>query len=117
MAPRSQLEIFTSSVQRLVKEEASYHSEIKQQTERIKKLEAQDEGDENREYLLNQERRALEESKNVLPSLKTKIEDTVAMLESLLIEEGKRGSESNVEHITAAKEAVAKAKIAEREIS
>lgn len=33
------------------------------------------------------------------------------------IEEGKRGSESNVEHITAAKEAVAKAKIAEREIS
>lgn len=55
MAPRSQLEIFTSSVQRLVKEEASYHSEIKQQTERIKKLEAQDEGDENREYLLNQE--------------------------------------------------------------
>lgn len=55
MAPRSQLEIFTSSVQRLVKEEASYHSEIKQQTERVKKLEAQDEGDENREYLLNQE--------------------------------------------------------------
>lgn len=55
MAPRSQLEIFTSSVQRLVKEEASYHNEIKQQTERIKKLEAQDEGDENREYLLNQE--------------------------------------------------------------
>lgn len=55
MAPRSQLEIFTSSVQRLVKEEESYHNEIKQQTERIKKLEAQDEGDENREYMLNQE--------------------------------------------------------------
>lgn len=33
------------------------------------------------------------------------------------IEEGKRGSESNVEHITAAKEAVAKAKTAEREIA
>jgi len=55
MAPRSQLEIFTASVVRLVKEEASYHSEIRQQTERIKKLEAQNEDDENREYLLNQE--------------------------------------------------------------
>lgn len=55
MAPRSQLEIFTSSVQRLVKEEASYHNEIKQQSERVQKLESQEGGDENREYLLNQE--------------------------------------------------------------
>lgn len=55
MAPRSQLEIFTSSVQRLTKEEASYHSEIKQQTERVQKLEAQEDDDENREYTLNQE--------------------------------------------------------------
>ena len=55
MAPRSQLEIFTASVVRLVKEEASYHNEIRQQTERIKKLEAQNEDDENREYLSNQE--------------------------------------------------------------
>ena len=55
MAPRSQLEIFTSSVQRLVKEEASYHSEVKQQTERVQKLESQEGGDENREYMLNQE--------------------------------------------------------------
>lgn len=55
MAPRSQLEIFTSSVQRLVKEEASYHNEVKQQTERVQKLESQEGGDENREYMLNQE--------------------------------------------------------------
>lgn len=55
MAPRSQLEIFTSSVQRLTKEEASYHNEIKQQTERVRKLETQEEEDENREYTLNQE--------------------------------------------------------------
>lgn len=33
------------------------------------------------------------------------------------IEEGKKGSESNVEHITAAKEAISKAKTAEREIA
>ena len=69
--------------------------------------------------------------------MKNKIEDAVAMLESLLvsldhvqnlnwiantkswcqIEEGKKGSESNVEHITTAKEAISKAKTAEREIA
>jgi tubulin-specific chaperone A len=56
MAPRTQLEIITSSVIRLVKEEASYHKELLQQAERIKKLEADTAGDdENREYTLEQE--------------------------------------------------------------
>lgn len=55
MAPRSQLEVFTSSVNRLVKEEASYHNEAKQQTDRVQKLKSQEGGDENREYMLNQE--------------------------------------------------------------
>jgi hypothetical protein len=56
MAPRSQLEITTSSVIRLVKEEASYHQELQQQTERVKRLEAETAGDdENREYILKQE--------------------------------------------------------------
>ncbi|RAK95186.1 putative tubulin-specific chaperone Rbl2 [Aspergillus ibericus CBS 121593] len=118
MAPRSQLEIVTASVLRLVKEEASYHRELQQQKERIKKLESQEsEEDENREYTLNQEHRALEETKNVLPSLKQKIEDAIAKLNSLLVEEGKKGSESNVEHINAAKDAIAKARTAEREIA
>lgn len=56
MAPRSQLEIATASVERLVKEEASYHRELQEQTERVKKLESQEGGDdENREYTLRQE--------------------------------------------------------------
>ena len=56
MAPRSQLQITTSSVIRLVKEEASYHKELEQQTERVKRLEAETAGDdENREYMLKQE--------------------------------------------------------------
>jgi flagellar motility protein MotE (MotC chaperone) len=38
----------------MVKEEASYHKEIAQQEERIKKLESS-EGDENKEYTLRQE--------------------------------------------------------------
>ncbi|KAK9596103.1 hypothetical protein V6Z92_002588 [Aspergillus fumigatus] len=118
MAPRSQLEIATSSVERLVKEEASYHRELQQQTERIQKLESQEPGeDENREYMLKQERLALEETKKVLPSLKQKIDEAVAKVESLLAEEGKKGPESNVEQITAGKEAIAKAKTAKREIA
>ncbi|KAE8145479.1 tubulin binding cofactor A [Aspergillus avenaceus] len=118
MAPRSQLEITTASVLRLVKEEASYHRELQEQTARIQKLEAQEAGeDENREYTLKQERLALEETKKVLPSLKQKIEESIAKLQSLLTEEGNKGSESNVEHINAAKDAIAKARTAEREIA
>jgi flagellar motility protein MotE (MotC chaperone) len=54
MAPPSKVAIATGSVLRLVKEEASYHKEIAQQEERIKKLESS-EGDENKEYTLRQE--------------------------------------------------------------
>ncbi|CAI7648544.1 unnamed protein product [Penicillium manginii] len=118
MAPRSQLEITTSSVIRLVKEEASYHNELIQQEARIKKLESAQAGeDENQEYMIKQEHLALEETKKVLPTLKTKIASTVADLQTLITEEGQKGAESNVAHITAAKEAIAKAKTAEREIS
>lgn len=56
MAPRSQLQITTSSIIRLVKEEASYHKELEHQVERVKRVEAETAGDdENREYLLKQE--------------------------------------------------------------
>jgi tubulin-specific chaperone A len=54
MAPPSKVAIATGSVLRLVKEEASYHKEIIQQEERIKKLESST-GDENKEYTLKQE--------------------------------------------------------------
>jgi hypothetical protein len=54
MAPPSKVAIATGSVLRLVKEEASYHKEITQQQERIKKLE-DSEGDENKDYTLRQE--------------------------------------------------------------
>ncbi|KAH8425585.1 putative tubulin-specific chaperone Rbl2 [Aspergillus melleus] len=118
MAPRSQLEITTQSVLRLVKEEASYHNELKEQTNRIQRLETQENtGDENQEYTLRQERLALEETKKVLPTLKQKIDDSIAKLESLLTEEGQKGAESNVELINAGKEAIAKARTAEREIA
>jgi len=55
MAPPSQLAIATSSVQRLVKEEASYHKELTQQEARLEKLIASEDGDENAEFQLKQE--------------------------------------------------------------
>jgi hypothetical protein len=55
MAPPSQLSIATSSVQRLVKEEASYYKELQQQEARLEKALASKDEDENAEYQLKQE--------------------------------------------------------------
>lgn len=56
MPPPSQLAIATSSLNRLVKEEASYHKELSQQESRIAKLESNPDGEnENAEYELRQE--------------------------------------------------------------
>jgi tubulin-specific chaperone A len=54
MPPPSKLAVATSSLTRLVKEEASYHKEMEQQQARIKKLEAGSD-EENAEYMLRQE--------------------------------------------------------------
>lgn len=55
MPPPSQLAIATSSVHRLIKEEASYHKELTQQEARIIKLESEVSTDENAEFQLKQE--------------------------------------------------------------
>jgi tubulin-specific chaperone A len=55
MPPPSALTIATSSVQRLIKEEASYHKELKNQEARLEKLLASKDEDENAEYSLKQE--------------------------------------------------------------
>ncbi|KAI5300097.1 hypothetical protein KEM55_000089, partial [Ascosphaera atra] len=106
MAPRSPLSIATQSLQRLVKEELSYHREVEQQQERIKRLQAKpapEDEDGNREYVMKQENQALEETKIVLPSLKIKISEVLAKLERLLEEENQKGPVSNVGEINAAK--------------
>lgn len=54
MGPPTQLQIATSTVSRLVKEETSYHKELEHQQASIAKLE-QGGGDENAEYQLRQE--------------------------------------------------------------
>ncbi|PQE27426.1 Tubulin binding cofactor A protein [Rutstroemia sp. NJR-2017a BVV2] len=81
MAPPSPLSIATSSVSRLVKEEASYHKELLSQEARLKKLEEGTEEDENREFSLKQERAAIEETKAVFPPLRERIGDAILKLE------------------------------------
>ncbi|EER36383.1 tubulin-specific chaperone Rbl2 [Histoplasma capsulatum var. duboisii H88] len=120
MPPLSPLSIATAAVQRLVKEEASYHRELKQQEDRIKRLEAEQPGEDadgNREYMLKQEHQALEETKKVLPNMKQKILESIAKVDHLLVEEGQKGMGSNVADINAAKEAISQAKTAIREVS
>lgn len=55
MPAPSPLAIATSSVNRLLKEEASYHKEQKQQETRIKKLEEGGSEDQNADFQLKQE--------------------------------------------------------------
>ncbi|QDS71628.1 hypothetical protein FKW77_007323 [Venturia effusa] len=106
MVPPSQLTISTSSLQRLVKEEASYHKELAQQQARITELEKPSE-DENAEYKLKQEKQALEETKAVLPSMKKKIQDALEKLEEQLEATGGDASETE---LSKAKEVIASAK-------
>ncbi|KAJ9653880.1 tubulin folding cofactor A [Neophaeococcomyces mojaviensis] len=82
MAP-SQLQIATSVLQRLVKEEASYHKELESQQKRIADLEkSTDDEDGNREFKLKQEKKALEETKAVFPSLRERIANSREKLQA-----------------------------------
>ena len=55
MAPPSSLSIATSSLLRLVKEEASYHQELAQQESRLQRAQTNADEDENAEYVIRQE--------------------------------------------------------------
>src|ERR1700733_10569961 len=103
MAPPSKLAVASSVVQRLVKEEASYHKEQVRQEERIKKLE-EDQSEENAEYMLKQEvclrycrhvtwyktsdswqRTGLDETIRMYPYLRTRINEAVVALKSQIV--------------------------------
>ncbi|KAJ9624012.1 tubulin folding cofactor A [Taxawa tesnikishii (nom. ined.)] len=111
MPAPSQLAIATSAVNRLVKEEASYHKEMEQQQARIEKLERGDSSDEN----ADPQRKVLEETKAVFPSLNQRIKDALAKLEQQLEQDKGPGDQSTPEEITKAKEAIAAAKKGIRE--
>ncbi|KAJ4319753.1 tubulin folding cofactor A [Neodidymelliopsis sp. IMI 364377] len=109
MPPPSKLAIATGSVNRLVKEEASYHKELVQQEERIKKLEAS-EGDDNKEYTLRQEKQALQETQNVFPAIRTRIEQAVEKLEGELESRKEMDDDASSEEIKKAEDAIAAGK-------
>ncbi|KAK4497833.1 hypothetical protein PRZ48_010487 [Zasmidium cellare] len=117
MPAPSQLAIATSALNRLVKEEASYHKELESQQARITKLEQGNDDDENAEFTLRQERKALEETKVMFPQLRQKIEDAKSKLEAQLEQDKGPGDQSSPEDITKAKEAIAAALHAIREAS
>ncbi|CAI6335360.1 unnamed protein product [Periconia digitata] len=108
MAPPSKLGVQASALQRLVKEEASYHKELEQQESRITKLQSNP-GEDNADYLLKQERQALEETKKVLPTVREKIEQTLEQLEEEL-ENNKDGGAASPEEVTKAQDAIAAGK-------
>ncbi|KAK0363923.1 tubulin folding cofactor A [Friedmanniomyces endolithicus] len=110
MAPPSQLAIATSVVNRLVKEEASYHKELEKQQASIAKLE-QGGGDENTEYVLKQERRGVEETRAIFPQLRNKLQDALARLEYVLVPDNLNGPgyQTTPEDIAKGQEAVAAA--------
>ncbi|KAM3414195.1 Tubulin-specific chaperone A [Cercospora zeina] len=111
----SQIAIKTSALKRLVKEEESYRKEHKSQLERIAKLEASQGDDENAEYILRQERKALEETEAIFPQLKLKIAEAKETVEAQLVEPGDQGM--TPEDVTNAKEAIAAALVVVRESS
>jgi len=89
MPAPSQLAIATSSLQRLAKEESSYHKELQMQQKSIERLE-KDQTEEteedrgNHEFQLKQERKAIEETKAVFPGLHDRIASATENLQNLL---------------------------------
>jgi len=93
MAPPSKLAIATSSLQRLIKEEGSYHKEQAAQEARILQLQ-EDKSDENAEFILKQERQALEETKVLIPTLRARIEKATETLQKQLDSSKAEGADS-----------------------
>ncbi|KAH0610049.1 uncharacterized protein LAJ45_07864 [Morchella importuna] len=80
MPPPSALAIKTSSVIRLVKEEASYHKEAAQQKAQVEKLEA----DGADEYELRQPKKALEETLVMAPAVRKRLASSLELLQMAL---------------------------------
>ncbi|KYK57697.1 tubulin-specific chaperone Rbl2 [Drechmeria coniospora] len=98
MPPPSPLAIASSSVQRLLKEEASYHKELADQEARVKTLgedikNGKSAGDENAEFMLKQQQTAVEETKAVFGPLKKRIADAIAKLEDQIASSEELGTQ------------------------
>jgi len=113
MPPPSPLAIATSSVRRLLKEDASYHKELAGQEAKIKTLKeaiqsGQADEDGNGEWTLKQEQVAAEETRAVFGPLRKRIEDAVMKLEEQIAAGDDSGA--SAEELSAAKEVLAQSK-------
>ncbi|VUC28669.1 unnamed protein product [Clonostachys rosea] len=118
MPAPSPLVIATGAVLRLVKEENSYHKELVDQEKKVKALEdkiasGQGSEDGNDEYMLKQQKLAVDETKAVFDPLRKRLADAVAKLEDqvALAADG-AASETELQN---ANDALAKAKEAQNE--
>ncbi|KAJ6260636.1 LOW QUALITY PROTEIN: hypothetical protein Dda_4863 [Drechslerella dactyloides] len=77
MPPPTPLKIKTSSVARLMKEEQSYHKEIALQKDKIQRMETA--GDDI--YEINQQKKVLKDTEQMIPELHSKLTQAVEILE------------------------------------
>ncbi|KAI0974344.1 tubulin binding cofactor A [Xylaria arbuscula] len=106
MPAPSPLVIATQSVQRLVKEDSYYRKELAQQTERVKKIEAdsKDSADGNAAFILKQEQKAVEETRAVFVPLRERIVEAIQQLEEQIATAESEGAAAD--EITKANEAL-----------
>ncbi|RDA89626.1 hypothetical protein CP533_6106 [Ophiocordyceps camponoti-saundersi (nom. inval.)] len=96
MPAPSPLAISTSSVERLLKEERSYHAELAEQqarAEALSKIPTEKDDDGNAEFLLKQQRAVVEQTRAVFKPLRMRIREAVAKLEELIAQEEGEGED------------------------
>ncbi|EFY90867.1 tubulin folding cofactor A [Metarhizium acridum] len=103
MPPPSQLAIATGAVTRLLKEEASYRKELADQEAQVKKLEESirnggGDGDGNAEFMLKQNKTAVEQTKAVFGPLKDRIAAAVTKLEDQISLAEEAGGSEDLEN-------------------
>ncbi|GFP53841.1 hypothetical protein ACSS6W_001467 [Trichoderma asperelloides] len=114
MPPPSPLVIATGAVNRLLKEEASYHKELEEQEAQVKAQEekiksGQEDEDGNATYILKQHQMVVEQTKAVFKPLRARILAAVEKLEDLAAAEEKNET-ATPEELANAKAALEKAK-------
>ncbi|KAL8784607.1 MAG: hypothetical protein Q9213_003862 [Squamulea squamosa] len=110
MSRPSPLAISVGSIQRLLKEETTYRTELANQESRLQRLEDGSEEDEdgNREWNVRQAKQAIQETKAVFEPLREKLLGAVGGLEQLL--SSTQAEQFDEKDVNAAKELIAKAK-------
>ncbi|PHH67841.1 hypothetical protein CDD82_1066 [Ophiocordyceps australis] len=115
MPPPSSLAIASSAVSRLLKEEASYREELVGQEAQVRALEDKmaaavngEAGDGNEEFMLKQQRIAVEQTKAVFAPLRTRIAEAVAKLQDGVAASEQTGE--NADDLQQAKSVLAQAK-------